>query len=237
MFTHYRTPGFILKKTDKGESDRVFTVYTEEFGKLELLAKAERKITSKLRGGLEVFCLSEIEFIQGKKQKTLTDAVLLNNFKEFKKDFRVLGVLFKMAEVSDSLIREAEAEEKIWQLFKEVFQKLKDHKPELVYYYFFWNLVSFLGYQPELHHCVSCKKKLSPEAIYFHPKESSFVCRACNSAKDLFSKISPDAIKIIRLILKKDWKTMKKLKLEKQELESLKEISKLYFLALSEHFK
>ena len=65
MFTHYRTKGIILQKTDRGETDRLFTFYTKDFGKLDLLARAERKITSKLRGGLELFYLSEVEFIQG----------------------------------------------------------------------------------------------------------------------------------------------------------------------------
>jgi len=80
MFTHYRTEGFILKKIDRGEADRIFTVYTRDFGKLDLLAKAERKIKSKLRGGLELFYLSDIEFIQGKTHKTLTDTILVENF-------------------------------------------------------------------------------------------------------------------------------------------------------------
>ena len=84
MFIHYRTQGFILKKIDRGEVDRIFTIYTKDFGKLELLAKAERKIQSKLRGGLELFYLSEIEFIQGKAHKTLTDAILIDNFKNLR---------------------------------------------------------------------------------------------------------------------------------------------------------
>jgi hypothetical protein len=65
MATHYRTQGIILKTQDVGEADRVFTVFTKQFGKLRLRAVSERKITSKLRGGLELFYLSDIEFIQG----------------------------------------------------------------------------------------------------------------------------------------------------------------------------
>ena len=86
MFTHYRTQGFILKETDRGETDRIFTIYTKDFGKSEFLAKAERKIKSKLRGGLELLCLSEIEFVQGKIYKTLTDTVLIKNFNDLKRN-------------------------------------------------------------------------------------------------------------------------------------------------------
>ena len=76
MFLNYRTKGFIFKKEDRGEADQLFTIYTKDFGKLEILGKAIRKISSKLRSGAETFYLSEIEFIQGKTYKTLTDAIL-----------------------------------------------------------------------------------------------------------------------------------------------------------------
>ena len=63
MVVYYRTQGIILRKQDADEADRVFTIFTKDFGKLKLRAVSERKITSKLRGGLELFYLSEMEFI------------------------------------------------------------------------------------------------------------------------------------------------------------------------------
>ncbi len=63
MAVHYRTQGFVLKKTDLWEADQVFSIYTQDFGKLKVLGKAIRKIKSKLRSGAELFYLSETEFI------------------------------------------------------------------------------------------------------------------------------------------------------------------------------
>ena len=66
MFRHYRTQGFILKKADRGEADRIFTIYTKDFGKLEILAKAERKIKSKLKGGLGLFIYQKLSLFKEK---------------------------------------------------------------------------------------------------------------------------------------------------------------------------
>ena len=234
MFFHYRTPGFILKKNDRGEADRIFTIYTKDFGKLELLAKGERKIASKLRGGLELFFLSEIEFIQGKNYKTLTDAILIDSFKNLRKDLKVLGVLYKISEVFDALVKEAEPDEKIWDLLNEVFKKLSDIKPEIVYYYFFWNFLSFLGYHPEMYHCALCQKKLSPGNIYFNPKEGGLTCEQCEKSIESKKQVDPDAVKIIRIIFKKDWPTFKKLKIKNEELKALKTISQYYLSGILE---
>jgi len=230
MFIHYRTQGFILKKIDQGEVDRIFTIYTKDFGKLELLAKAERKIKSKLRGGLELFYLSEIEFIQGKTHKTLTDAILIDKFKNLRRDLKRLAIAYKISEVLDNLVKDQEPDEKIWQLLNEVFSKLnsleiKNSKLEILYHYFLWNLLSILGYQPELYNCSLCQKKVTPEKLYFSQKEGGLICPSCFRKIGVPSgsgqEVKPETIKILRIILKKDWPTLSKLKIEAKYLKEL----------------
>jgi len=230
MFIHYRTQSFILKKIDRGEVDRIFTIYTKDFGKLELLAKAERKIKSKLRGGLELFYLSEIEFIQGKTHKTLTDAILIDKFKNLRRDLKRLAIAYKISEVLDNLVKDQEPDEKIWQLLNEVFSKLnsleiKNSKLEILYHYFLWNLLSILGYQPELYNCSLCQKKVTPEKLYFSQKEGGLICTSCFRKIGVPSgsgqEVKPETIKILRIILKKDWPTLSKLKIEAKYLKEL----------------
>lgn len=234
MFIHYRTKSFILKKKDVGEADRLFTFFTKDFGKLELLARAERKITSKLRSGLELFYLSEVEFIQGKAYKTLTDAILIESFGNLRKSLKSVTIASQIAEVSNSLLKGQEPDEKLWQLFKETFEKLNDVKIKtetrnLVYHYFLWNFLSLLGYQIEFYRCAFCDKKLIPEKIYFSFKKGGLICNNCSKAEKLENPISLNAIKLIRILLKKDLSALPRLKVEKEDLDSLKEISNYYF--------
>ena len=204
MATHYRTQGFILKKDDRGEANQVFTIYTKDFGKLEILGKAIRKISSKLRSGTEIFYLSEIRFIQGKTQKTLTDAIVIDKFENVRNNLRKLKITHKIAEVFDELVHGQEKDENLWQLLSEVFDKLnnlqfKIYNLQLVYFYFFWNLVSILGYQPEFYECSLNGKK-----------------------------INCDVIKILKVILIKDWQILSRLKIEPRHLKLLKDASEWY---------
>jgi len=131
MAVYYRTKGYVLKKTGLREADQLFTIYTKDYGKIDVLGRGIRKITSKLRSGIDLFCFCEIEFVQGKMYKTLTDAKMINKSKD---DFEAK---MKMAEVMDRLIKEPEKDEKIWQLLND----------DLKYKYFLWNLLSILGYE------------------------------------------------------------------------------------------
>jgi len=237
MAVHYRTHGIIVKKEDRGEADQILTVYTENFGKLEILGKAIRKIKSKLRGGAELFYLSEIEFIQGKVYKTLTDTILIEKFKNLREDLRKLAVAYKISEAIDRLVGFQELDKKIWQLLKEVFYRLnskfKIKNFKLIYYYFLWNLLSILGYHPELYNCSLCQKRIEPAKIYFNLKEGGIICPECfKKAKEKsfselndFREINSDIVKILRMILKKDWQLFTRLKIETPHQKMLADIS------------
>src|SRR3989344_8727154 len=104
MTTYYKTKGFVLKKNDRSEADRIFTIFTDDFGKIEIRARAIRKITSKLRAGIDVFYFSEVEFIQRKNHKTLTDAVAIEK-NDCSQNFEKMIIYNKIAEVLDKFIK------------------------------------------------------------------------------------------------------------------------------------
>ena len=242
MFTRYRTRGFIINKTDRGESDRIFTIFTEDFGKLKLLAKGERKIKSKLRVGLELFYLSEIEFIQGKAHKTLTDAILIENFAGIRKDLNKLKIARQITEVLDALVKGEEPDQQIWQLLNETFDALNDwevekEKLEIIYYHFPWNFLAILGYQLDLYHCVFCQQKIQPGKIYFNPTEGGLVCQKCVNGIKEAREIKADTVKILRFFLKEDLSILKRLKFGKEELKLLKEATKYYLSEVLRQFK
>jgi DNA repair protein RecO (recombination protein O) len=151
MFIHHRSPGIVVKKEDRGEADQLLTIYTKDFGKLEILAKSIRKISSKLRSGVEIFYLSEFEFIQGKGYKTLTDAILLEKFANLRDDLSRLKFAYQMADVADDFLRAPESDKEIWNLLLKTLKKINDpkilsEKLPAIYYSFLFNFISLLGY-------------------------------------------------------------------------------------------
>jgi len=233
MFIHYRTQGFIFKKENRGESDQLFKIYTKDFGKIEVLAKGIRKISSKLRPGADILSLSEIEFIQGKTGKTLTDTILIDKFSGLKRDLKRLTIAQKIGDLLEDFLKIQEPDNKIWKLILETFQRINNsslaiEKCYLLYYYFFWNLVSLLGYKPELYYCLSCRKKLKPEKNYFNPGEGSIICQDCSKKTKNLIEVKTETIKILRLAAEKDSKFFLKIKNAREHLKDLKEISGNY---------
>jgi len=217
MSAYYRTKGFIFKKTDINESDRIFSVFTEDFGRIEITGKALRKITSKLRAGIDIFYLSEIEFIQGKNRKTLTSAVKIKKFIELDKDSKKIETACYVSEIMDSFIKGEEKDRDFFIFLEEflnnAFFKKRILNQQLVFQYFFWNFLSAQGYHLQVHNCAVCQGKLNPDNIYFSGKEGGIICKNC--ARDLkeAERINSDIAKILRLVLNKDWHTISRLKI------------------------
>jgi DNA repair protein RecO (recombination protein O) len=81
------TQAIILKRINFGEADRILTVLSKDSGQLSLLAKGVRKSKSKLAGGLELFSVSDINYIDGKSDlKTVVSTRLQAHYKNIVAD-------------------------------------------------------------------------------------------------------------------------------------------------------
>lgn len=233
MNLHVDTTGFVFKKEDILEADRNFSIFTRDLGRVEVLAKAIRKISSKLRYGIEIFCVSEIEFVQGRTKKTLTDTVFKEKFKEVTRVPEKLKVAYGIANVIDRFIKGEEKDERIFDLLVDVFRKLdRLESPrgyKLAYYYFLWNFFSLQGYKPELSRCAACGGMLNPYNLYFSNREGGIICKGCFAKKDGAQKVSSDVVKLLRLIFKKDWAILSRLKVQENSQKLLEKVSENYY--------
>jgi DNA repair protein RecO (recombination protein O) len=231
MFKKFRAQGFVLKEKEIDEADLLFFVFSREFGRLDLLAKSARKISSKLRREIEIFSLVEIGFIEGKKGERLVETKTLNRFSRIKNDLERLFLAQKISEVSDLLIRGSEKEEKIFELFKETFDKLNSfsfEKKELLFCYFFWNLIFILGFFPNLNECAFCNKKIK-EDCFFSFGTGQILCRKCKRLKfNSKEKIFPldfSTIKLLKLTLRRNFNFLERIKTPKKVLKQCLEFS------------
>jgi len=74
MYAIYETEAFILESSGRREADRIFSLYTEEFGMIRASAIAVRKMQSKLRSHLTDFSLVSVSLVRGKETWRITSA-------------------------------------------------------------------------------------------------------------------------------------------------------------------
>jgi DNA repair protein RecO len=120
------TKAAILSRTEYGEADRILTLLTPDFGKLTLLAKGVRRVKSKLAGGIELFSLSEITFIQGRgSMGTLVSTRLIKHYATIVTDIERTMLGYDLIKQLNKLT-EDQPEEAYFTLLQDAFIALDD---------------------------------------------------------------------------------------------------------------
>jgi DNA repair protein RecO len=116
--TIYTTLAFVLKSVNFGEANKYFFIFTREFGLIRAAAQSVRHLKSKLRYGLEDFCLCQVSLVRGREVWRLTSAEKKLAVKENEK-FLILSRIFSL------LLRLLHGEEKNDLLFESVEEGMR----------------------------------------------------------------------------------------------------------------
>lgn len=122
----YKTDGIILKRTNYGEADRIITVFTKKYGKIRILAKGVRRITSRRGPNIELFNLVTLFIHKGQTFDILTEAQVIDTFAHIREKLEVIGLAYYCCELVDGLCAEHQPHVKVFDLLNNMLEEL-DH--------------------------------------------------------------------------------------------------------------
>ncbi len=126
------TDAIVLKRTSVGESDRIVTLLTPEFGKVTCVAKGVRKLTSSQRAYLEPGNLVTIFLVETSSMPILTQTKLKTDFSLAKRDLQRLKQLTQVLEIVDRLFPEGSEEVELFQSIILILQHLNQEKVQFL---------------------------------------------------------------------------------------------------------
>ncbi|MFH0776324.1 MAG: DNA repair protein RecO [Patescibacteria group bacterium] len=156
-----KTPGFVLKKQNFGEADRILRVFSAEFGLISVLAKGVKKTKSRKAGSLELF--GETNFRLHRRLGELFLVTETNPISAFEsKDLAVLKIAFAAGELLLQLAPPEKPLPKIYKIFKNFLtivvnppvnwgvNRATTSKLQLLKIAFFAKVLAILGFLPNL---------------------------------------------------------------------------------------
>ena len=108
--------GVILKRKNTGEADRIVSLFTKEFGKLRVIAKGIRKVSSKRAPHLEVFTHVECVIHTGKSMDIVSEVNPIHAYPAIRSDLQRVSVAYYLCELVDSLLPERQEQEEVYTL-------------------------------------------------------------------------------------------------------------------------
>lgn len=98
--------GFIIRRRNFGEADRIITIFSKHNGKITVIAKGVRKITSRRGALLEPLNHIKFHTVQSYSRKILTEVELINSFDADKPNSDNYQKIFVACELLDTLCGE-----------------------------------------------------------------------------------------------------------------------------------
>ena len=178
--SRYTVEAVVLKFTNFKDSDKIYTLFTKDKGKIIATGRGVRKISSRRGGNLDTLNHVAVGLSENSSgYKTITEVKTLNSFKKLKGSLQNSVKGFYIAELVYSLLEEGQEHNEVFDLLVDSLNKLEDHLNNEVSRInaFEIRLMDLLGYGMFLDRCARTGRKYDGkwEVIKFNPAIGGFV--------------------------------------------------------------
>lgn len=198
----YRIEAVVLNHRYFGEADKIVTLYSRERGKLRAVARGSRRPRNRLLAGTQPYSHTEFLIFSGKGLDQISQCELKESFYPLREGLEEMAAAAYVTELYDLLIEEREGHGELFYLLLCILHLLVGTKDiELVLRFFELRLLSLLGYQPQLHQCVSCAGQLERGQLKFSPRLGGTLCARCWKQDEQARAICAGTVEMLKQFL------------------------------------
>lgn len=176
----------ILRTRPFGESDKIVSLFTENYGKLTGIAKGAMRSRKRFVNSLEPFALINLSF-QDRPHSNLAfilSADLISSFRQLASALDRISYASYLVEITDGLCAEREDNAAVFRHLKDGLHYLAENGTSLRFLTSFeLKLLRLAGYQPILDICKRCRKERAGGAAFqwhFSPLDGGILCDSCS---------------------------------------------------------
>lgn len=201
-----RSLAIVLQVIDHGDSDKIVTMYTLEYGKIVLIAKGAKRSQKRFVNKLELFSLLVIYFAPSRYSSLmrLDQADLVAPFPGLRQNYELYIAASLLCELVLHWTREHDSDEELFRLLVWALEGLAGGEGfgNRTIIFFHVKMLDILGYRPDLTSCLDCRVLGAPGALYrFSPLRNGLVCSRCEPQAAVNSQpLSLQTIQLLRRV-------------------------------------
>lgn len=181
MNSTFSTPAIVLRRADWRDYDRMVTLFTPGFGRVDAVVRGCRKPKSPLLNAAEPFCAGEYQLLKVNGRITVTQARITNSFFELRCDYdRLTHGAFWLRLLSEVVV-EDEPNEALFRMTLDALAYLAHSPlpPTLLTAMFEMHLWRITGFSPNVSECVICQTPADKTHLRFDAQKGGCVCTFC----------------------------------------------------------
>ncbi|MBW4632250.1 MAG: DNA repair protein RecO [Iphinoe sp. HA4291-MV1] len=169
MTKTYKATGINLKTQALGESDRLVTILTREFGLIRAVAPGSRKHNSSLGGRSGVFVVNELLIAKGRSLDKITQAQTIKSYPGLAKDLGKLAASQYLAEIVLYQALSEQPQEELYELLNEHLSRVEALPKAEAFHVLahlahgVFHLLALAGLTPQVQVCCLSGRSLIPD--------------------------------------------------------------------------
>jgi len=210
MRSSQTTPAIVLRARPYGESDKIVSFLTENFGKLTGIAKGALRSRRRFLNSLEPFSLVQLQFQDSAHGNLafIAGADLLFSLRRLASSLEGISYASYLVEITDGLISERDENLSVFQHLRDGLRYLDESGGSLRFLIQYeLKLLQLAGYRPALDDCKRCGQARHTAHLgqwHFSPADGGVLCDSCSRirrevlplgqlAADMLSTLQADA--------------------------------------------
>lgn len=231
----YRYTAIVLKKREVGETDRLYTLYTKEQGKIRVVAKGIRKPEAKLASQLENGTFCHVTVARTRGTGRITSALAENHYPMLRTNLGALRSLLLALDRFERLVHLEEKDTDLFSVLQEYIECLEtdikngNGDGRLLTTAFLFQSMRQLGYAMEARVSVSSGRVLcAGEHFVFSPAQGGVLLRSESDDVETLP-IHQNSVKILRVFQTHPLKTVMRIRVSENELREIERITQYLF--------
>lgn len=213
----FKVEAIVLKTDDFGDANRVVTLFTKEYGKIEANAYGCRRSRSPLSGALQMFNHISAELTRGTKVDTIREADIIHFYDALTRDLVRLAYASLLFEIVNRMTLPRQQEPETFELLKKSLPVLSKRNPRIAALIGACKFVATSGLQLNFWQCVHCGAEIEGDAA-ISLLDGGAVCMDCIDAAQDVRFYPVELRKTFETMLQFDWRESTKMKFDTKQL-------------------
>jgi DNA repair protein RecO (recombination protein O) len=221
--------GIVIRTTDYGETNKIVTLYTREWGKVGVMARGAKKPNSRLSAISQPFTYGYYLIQKGSGLGSLQQGEMISSFRMIREDIFLTAYASYIVELTDKVIVDDKSPNPF--LFELLYQTLhymnEGYDLDILTNIYEMKMLNLLGLHPCLNQCSVCGS--TDGHFSFSIREGGFLCHRCLEKDPYHLKISPAAVKLLRLFYYFDITRLGNISVKAETKAELKKVINGYY--------
>ncbi|GMB07591.1 DNA replication and repair protein RecO [Thermolongibacillus altinsuensis] len=220
--------GIVIRTIDYGETNKIVTLLTRQWGKVAVMARGAKKPNSRLSAVTQLFTYGYFLIQKSRGIGSLQQGEMIATMRNIREDIFLTAYASYIVELTDKAVEEKRPDPYLFELLLQTLTYINEGlDAEILTYIYEMKMLNVLGLYPKLDGCALCG---STEGTFaFSLKEGGFLCHRCFEHDPHRLPMSVHTLKLLRLFYYFDLSRLGKINVKEETKRELNQIISAYY--------